>query len=95
VQTYPAPTSVALTGAALGAMALGLVLRDPTTMATGGALLVGLGIARLVTQLSVAGIRAAGFEMAWRGDERRVRVARGEEQELWAELRNRDARAAR
>jgi len=95
VQTYPARTSVALTGAALAAMALGLVLRDPTTMATGGALLVGLGIARLVTQLDVAGIRAAGFEMAWQGEERRTRVARGEEQELWAELRNRDTRAAR
>jgi uncharacterized protein (DUF58 family) len=76
-------------------MALGLVLRDPTTMATGGALLVGLAIARLATQLDVAGIRAAGFEMAWRGDERRATVARGEELELWAELRNRDGRAAR
>jgi uncharacterized protein (DUF58 family) len=76
-------------------MALALVLRDATTMATGGALLVGLGIARLATQLSVAGIRAAGFEMAWRGDERAKRAARGESVELWAELRNRDTRAAR
>lgn len=95
MQTYPARTSVALTAAGLGAMAVGLVLRDPTTMATGGALLVGLAIARLATQLDVAGIRAAGFEMAWRGEERRTRVSRGEEHELWAELRNRDARAAR
>jgi uncharacterized protein (DUF58 family) len=95
VQTYPAHTSVALAGAALGAMALALVLREPTTMAMGGALLIGLGIARLATQLDVAGIRAAGFEMAWRGEERRARVARGEELELVAELRNRDARAAR
>jgi uncharacterized protein (DUF58 family) len=95
VQTYPARTSVALASAALGAMALGLVLRDATTTAMGGALLLGLGIARLATQLDVAGIRAAGFEMAWRGEERRARVARGEELELVAELRNRDARGAR
>jgi uncharacterized protein (DUF58 family) len=95
VQTYPARTSVALAAAALGAMALALVLREATTMAMGGALLIGLGIARLATQLDVAGIRAAGFEMAWRGDDRRARVARGEELELVAELRNRDERAAR
>ncbi|HSU41135.1 MAG TPA: hypothetical protein VLJ38_16265, partial [Polyangiaceae bacterium] len=95
VQTYPARTSVALASAALGAMALGLVLREATTMAMGGALLIGLGIARLATQLDVAGIRAAGFEMAWRGEDRRARVARGEELELVAELRNRDARGAR
>jgi uncharacterized protein (DUF58 family) len=95
VQTYPAPSSVALAATALAAMALGLVLRDPTTTATGGALLLGLAIARLATQLDVAGIRAAGFEMAWRGDERRARVARGEELVVLAELRNRDARAAR
>lgn len=95
MQTYPAPSSIALAGTALAAMAVGLVLRDPTTTATGGALLVGLAIARLATQLDVAGIRAAGFEMAWRGDARRARVGRGEEVVLLAELRNRDARAAR
>ncbi|HTQ06211.1 MAG TPA: DUF58 domain-containing protein, partial [Polyangiaceae bacterium] len=95
MQTYPAESSIALAGTALAAMAVGLVLRDPTTTATGGALLVGLAIARLATQLDVAGIRAAGFEMAWRGEARRARVARGEEVVLVAELRNRDARAAR
>jgi len=95
VQTYPARTSVALSSTALAAMALGLLLREPTTMALGGALLVGLGIARAATQLDVAGMRAAGFEMAWRGEERRARVARGDELELVAELRNRDPRVAR
>ncbi len=95
MQTYPARASVAFTGTALAAMAVGLVLRDAASMATGGALLIGLAIARLATQLDVAGIRAAGFEMAWRGEERRAQLARGEELELVAELRNRDARAAR
>ena len=95
MQTYPARTSIALSGTALLAMALGLVLREPMTMALGGALLLGLALARAATQLDVAGMRAAGFEMAWRGEERRTRVARGEEVELMAELRNRDARAAR
>lgn len=76
-------------------MALGLVLRQPAMLAWGGALLIGLAIARLVTQIDVAGVRAAGFEMAWQGEGRRVEMSRGEEIELEAELRNRDGRAAR
>jgi uncharacterized protein (DUF58 family) len=95
VQTYPARTSVDLAVAGLAAMGLGLVLREPTIVAWGGAILVGLAVARLATQVDVAGVRAAGFEMAWRGEARLVRLARGEELELAAELRNRDARAAR
>jgi uncharacterized protein (DUF58 family) len=95
VQTYPARTSVELAIAGLATMAIGLVLRQPTMVAWGGALLIGLAIARLVTQIDVAGVRAAGFEMAWQGEGRRVEMARGEEIQLEAELRNRDGRAAR
>ncbi|HEY3498849.1 MAG TPA: DUF58 domain-containing protein [Polyangiaceae bacterium] len=95
MQTYPARTSVDLAVAGLAAMGLGLILREPTAVAWGGAILVGLAVARLATQIDVAGVRAAGFEMAWRGEARRVELARGEEITLEAELRNRDGRAAR
>jgi uncharacterized protein (DUF58 family) len=75
-------------------MAIGLVLREAAVLGWGGALLVGLAIARAVTVVDVAKIRAAGFEMTWRGEARHVRVARGEVVKLEAELRNRDSRAA-
>jgi uncharacterized protein (DUF58 family) len=75
-------------------MAVGLVLREAAVLGWGGALLVGLAIARAVTVVDVAKIRAAGFEMTWRGEARCVRVARGEVVTLDAELRNRDTRAA-
>lgn len=58
-------------------------------------MLLGLGIARAVTEVSVARIRSSGFEMLWRRPERARRLARGETVEIEAEVRNRDARAAR
>jgi uncharacterized protein (DUF58 family) len=94
VQAHPARTSVELAIAGLAVMSAGLVLREAAVVGWGGALLVGLAIARAVTVVDVAKIRAAGFEMTWRGEARRVRLARGERVELEAELRNRDARAA-
>jgi uncharacterized protein (DUF58 family) len=57
--------------------------------------LLGLAVARAVTEVSVARIRTAGFEMLWRGRERAHRVARGHAFTLEAEVRNRDARATR
>ncbi len=95
MQTYPARTSVELSAAGLLVMALGLVLGEPVMVAWGGALIVGVGVARLATQVNVAGLRASGFEMAWSGQERRVRLGRGETVEVEAELRNRDPRGAR
>jgi uncharacterized protein (DUF58 family) len=76
-------------------MGTGLLVREPSIVAWGGALIVGLAIARAVTELSVARVRLAGFEMLWRGSERLRRAARGETVELEAEIRNRDTRAAR
>src|SRR5688500_18507906 len=73
----------------------GMVLREAAIVAWGGALLVGLAIARGVTQVGIARIRAAGFEMLWRGDSRLSRAGRGEVVEIESEIRNRDTRAAR
>ena len=64
-------------------------------MAWAGSLLVGLALARAVTEISVHRIRSAGFEMLWRGEARSAKVARGEVLEIEAEVRNRDSRAAR
>lgn len=74
---------------------VGLAAREAAIVAWGGALLVGLAIARAVTELGVARVRSAGFEMLWRSEPRVRRIARGDTVELEAEVRNRDTRAAR
>lgn len=74
---------------------MGVALGSGAVVAWGGAILVGLAIARSVTEVSVARIRTAGFEMLWQSSERVRRLGRGETIELQGELRNRDARAAR
>lgn len=64
-------------------------------MAWGGALVVGLSIARGATVVLVSRVRRAGFEMLWRKAGRVQRIARGESLAIEAELRNRDSRAVR
>lgn len=58
-------------------------------------MLLALGIARAVTEVSVQRIRTAGLEMLWRTDQRASRIARGEQLEIEAEVRNRDGGAVR
>ena len=95
MQVHPTRTTIdlAVTGTLL--VAAGIVLQHGPVVAWGGAVLVGLAIARATARLSVGEIRAAGFEMLWREESRYRRVARGEAIELSAEIRNRDRRAAR
>lgn len=95
MQVHPTSASVDIAIAGIAGVAVGLIAREPAIVAWGGALIVGLAIARAVTQLGVGRVRAAGFEMLWQGRRRTVRVARGETIELAAEIRNRDSRAAR
>lgn len=76
-------------------MLAGILLFQPAIVAWGGALLVGLSVGRAITLLNVARVRSAGFEMVWRGGGRSVRVLRGQPVTLFAEVRNRDTRAAR
>jgi uncharacterized protein (DUF58 family) len=73
----------------------GILLFQPAIVAWGGALIVGLGVARAITLLNVARVRAAGFEMVWRGSGRNLRMLKGQTLALIAEVRNRDTRAAR
>lgn len=95
MQVHPTRTSIDLAATALLAVGVGLLMQSGPVVAWAGSLLVGLSLARAVTEVSVNRIRSAGFEMLWRGDARHARVARGEVLEVEAEVRNRDSRAAR
>jgi len=95
VQIHPTRASVDLALTGIGALAVGLIAQEPAVVAWTGALLVGLALARAVTMVGVARVRAAGFEMLWRGEQRMQRVGRGDTIELGAEIRNRDSLAAR
>ncbi len=91
------PTRSALDVAVAGAAVVlaGVLLFQPAIVAWGGALIVGLAVGRAITLLHVARVRGAGFEMVWRGSGRNIRVLRGQSATLFAEVRNRDTRAAR
>ncbi len=95
MQIHPTRASVDLALTGIGAIAVALIAQRPAMLAWAGALLVGLALARAVTMVSVARVRAAGFEMLWRGEQRMARVGRGDTLELSAEIRNRDNLAAR
>lgn len=95
VQIHPTQNAIHLAAAAAVTVAAGVLLESGAVVAWGGAILLGLGVARAVTEISVARIRTAGFEMLWRGRERAYRVARRQSFTIEAEVRNRDARATR
>src|SRR6185295_2355508 len=95
MQLYPTSNAVHVAASGMAVVAAGLVMRQPAVLAWGGAMLVGLAIARAVTLLGVARVRAAGFEMLWREEGRARRLPRGHTIEIAAEVRNRDTLAAR
>lgn len=95
MQLYPTSNAIHVAAAGLAVAAAGLLMNEPAIAAWGGAMIVGLAIARGVTWVSIARVRAAGFEMLWRESERSRRIVRGETVEIAAEVRNRDTRAAR
>ncbi|MFO0679558.1 MAG: DUF58 domain-containing protein [Polyangiaceae bacterium] len=78
---------VALSGAAL--VALGAAARVPALVAFGGAMVLAIAFGRAFARVSVARLRAAGFEMVWGRTTRVERLARGETFVLPVELRNR------
>lgn len=87
--------AVALCLAGLLVVAAGIFLHLPGVVAWGSGLWIGVGLARALTQLRVAKVRAAGFEMRWHETDRCVRVARGQTITLHAEIINHDQRAVR
>jgi uncharacterized protein (DUF58 family) len=93
MQVFVSRPGVEFTLASLVVLTLGVLYLQPAMVAWGGALLLGVVVARGLTLLLVARVRAAGLEMAWAQPVRRARVTRGQPVELLAELRNHDQRA--
>lgn len=95
MQLYPTRAAAHIAVAGVVVVGVGLIAREPAIVGWGGAMLVAIALARAVTLVSVARIRAAGFEMLWSGPRRVVRTSRGGTLEIEAEVRNRDTLAAR
>lgn len=95
MQIHPTRAAVDVAIMGMGVVAVGVATQQAAVAAWGGALILGLAIARAVTMLSISRVRAAGFEMLWRHERRVRQAARGETIEIEAEVRNRDTRAAR
>ncbi len=95
MRLFPTRAALDIAVAAAAVVVVGILLFQPAIVAWGGALIVGLCLARAITLLSVARVRTAGFEMIWRTSGRFLRVTRGHTVELLAEVRNRDTRAVR
>jgi uncharacterized protein (DUF58 family) len=89
VQIQPTRESSDLALAGMAVVLGGLLLQSGPVVAWGGALVLGLAVARALTRLGVSRVRAAGLEMLWRGEARKLTIARGVEHVLYAELRNR------
>lgn len=95
MQLYPTRPAAHLAIASIAVSVVGVVTSQPAIIAWGGAMLFAVAIARAVTLVSVARIRAAGFEMLWSQSRRMVKTVRGSQIEIEAEVRNRDTLAAR
>ena len=95
MKLYPTKMAVHLGLAGAATVGAGLVSGHAAIVAWGAAVVIGVAVARAATLVSVARIRAAGFEMLWSTTERTARVARGRDVVLLAEVRNRDTLAAR
>lgn len=95
MQLYPTRTAAHLAVVGVAVVGVGVAAREPAMVGWGGAMLLAMAIARVVTLVSVARIRAAGFEMLWSGSRRVQRTMRGSVVEIEAEVRNRDTLAAR
>ena len=92
---YPTRTAAHLAIAGVMVLGVAILLREPSMVAWGGAVLVGVALARAVTLVSVMRIRSAGFEMLWTARGRSKRVQCGGTVVLNAEVRNRDTLSAR
>lgn len=95
MQLYPTRPAAHLAIASVMVSAVGVLAGSPLVIGWGGSILLAVAVARAVTLVSVARIRAAGFEMLWSHSRRMLRTVRGAQIEIEAEVRNRDTLAAR
>jgi uncharacterized protein (DUF58 family) len=89
MELHPTRATFHVAVAGAGLIALGTAARLPPVLAFGGAMLLAVAVGRAVALAAVTRLRAAGFEMIWRGPTRVHRVARGSPLRVQAELRNR------
>src|SRR5262245_58593709 len=92
---YPTRSAAHVAIAGVAVLGVGVAAQQAAIVAWGGGILLALALARAATLVSVARIRAAGFEMLWSGPKRVAGTVRGGTVELEAEVRNRDTLSAR
>ncbi len=95
MELHPTRSTFHVAVAGAGLIALGTAARLPAVLAFGGAMLLAVAVGRAVALIAVTRLRAAGFEMVWRGSTRVHRVARGAALRVEGELRNRGTDAVR
>jgi len=95
VQLYPTRRTFHVAVAGIGLVTLGASARLSPVVAFGGAMILAVAFGRALAQMSIARLRAAGFEMVWAESQRVHRVALGAKVVLRGELRNRGNELAR
>ena len=95
MQLYPTRRTFHVAVAGIGLVTLGASARLSPVVAFGGAMLLAVAFGRALAQMSIARLRAAGFEMVWAESQRVRRVSLGAEVVLRGELRNRGDELAR
>ena len=92
MHTNPRPATIATAISGVVLVLLAIATRRPEAALAGGALLAGVAWGRASTRADIARARRAGFEMVWREQSRRARLAVGQKRVFVAELRNRSDR---
>ena len=87
MELHPTRSTFHVAVAGAGLVALGTAARLPPVVAFGGAMILAVAFGRAIALASVTRLRAAGFEMVWRGSTRVHRTERGGELHIRAELR--------
>lgn len=95
MQLYPTRRTFHVAVAGIGLLTLGASARLSPVVAFGGAMLLAVAFGRAIAQMSIARLRAAGFEMVWAENQRVRRITLGAEVVLRGELRNRGDELAR
>jgi uncharacterized protein (DUF58 family) len=92
MHTNPRPATIATAISGVVLCLVAIAARRPEAALAGGALLAAVAWGRASTRNDIARARRAGFEMVWREQSRRARLAVGEKRTFVAELRNRSDR---
>jgi uncharacterized protein (DUF58 family) len=92
MHTSPRRRTIATAFSGVLLAGLSIATRRPEPALAGAALLTAVAYGRASTRADVARARRAGFEMVWKEQSRRARIAVGQSRVFVAELRNRSDR---